>query len=351
MRKIRTLIALIVALFLAAAASLTVYFHLDRPQKQAQAIVNKKKKDEPVVEKPRELSTAIEKGMRAVTIQVENQGNLLEQIVPGDWVDLVATTPIPGDREGQVSRLLFSGAKVIKLNKKETAGGRKAIRQGVTLMLGIDDAVAVAAANTAATFYLLLRNPEDKNRDKADSVAFESFRGISRYAGQKRDINKLVSSGMRAITLKVEPTDGVSGIFAPGDRVDVLVTCPYGNIAGGSEVGAEGVVRETHRNSRILLQNIKIAATSQSLVWESERGRAVQRVTLEVTPQDAEKLTVLADSKKGKSTLRLISRNSNDTEKIKTPGQDLLTLLTKRRPYKRVELIRGPMRQEKTFYQ
>lgn len=351
MRKVRTLIALIVALFLAGTVSLAVYLYLDKPKQQQQVVVEKREKVEPVAEKPKEFSFTIEKGMRAVTIQVENQSGMMAQIVPGDWVDLVATAPIPGDINGRVSRLLFPCAKVIELARKKSAGGRKANRQSVTLMLSIENAIAVATTDAAANFYLLLRNPEDKSTEHAGAVAFDPATGLSNYTAQQRDMKTLITPGKRAITLEVSKTDGVNGIFHPGDLVDILVTCPYGNTDAGSKVGETGTTLQTFRNSRILLQNIRVLASDRSLTWNTGDNTATQRVTLEVTPEDAEKLTVVSDSKKGKSIVRLISRNSKDHEEVVTSGQELLDLLTKREQSWETDVMRGLEVTGKVFYE
>ena len=59
---------------------------------------------------------------------------------------------------------------------------------------------------------------------------------------------------------------------------------------------------------------------------------------------------VLADSKKGRNIIRLVSRNTNDRQHVATRGAELLDLLSERRAYKRVDMIRGPLRKDQTFY-
>jgi Flp pilus assembly protein CpaB len=157
---------------------------------------------------------------------------------------------------------------------------------------------------------------------------------------------------MRAITLDVAATDGVGGVFQPDDRVDVVVTSVWGNVSleAQNKPGEKSVLKSTHRNSRILMQNIRVIATDSSLSGSTGPNRRSSRVTLEVTPRDAERLTVLADSKKGRSLLRLISRREDDDRNVATSGAELLDLISDKIPYTSVEMIRGLERKDQTFY-
>ena len=213
-----------------------------------------------------------------------------------------------------------------------------------------DDAAILASADPGAKIRLAVRNPKDDGTTAALAKAFSPGGGTDDFVPQERDLKVMIKTGMRAITVEALPTDGVAGVLRPGDRVDVVVTCPWGNTSGGSEVGAEGVVTETHRNSKILLQNIRILATDHSLAWDADANRQVGLVTLEVTPADAEKLTVLSDSKKGRATIRLIGRNQSDHQRVATRGAELLDLISEKVPYTSVELIRGSQRQRYPFY-
>ncbi len=352
MRKVRGMIALIVALAIAGLVAYTVFGYLgksieEQPEPPA---------PEPVVKKqvipPRMFSKRIQSGMRAVTLTVDTISGLSRELVAGDRVDVLAVTPIPGLTEGRVSRLLISKAQVLDVSAIEGVGGRPPRNRTVTLTVSLEDAAILATAGPAARLQLVMRNPADEDTTGLVATAFAPAGGISTYIPQKRDLETLVASGMRAITLEVAATDGIGGVFRPGDRVDVIVTCPWGNISLKSQdkPGEKAVIRETHRNSRILFQNIRVIATDLSLVWNTNLNQSVGRVTFEVTPSDAEKLAVLADSKKGKSIIRLIGRNREDRERIQTSGAELLDLLSKRRPYMRVDMIRGALRKDQTFY-
>ncbi len=115
----------------------------------------------------------------------------------------------------------------------------------------------------------------------------------------------MVSSPMRAISLNIGGSQGVSGMVRPNDRVDVLGTFAF---PGTNPAEMEAV-------TLTILQNVTVLATGQQLANELLDPRTLRRaagystVTLEVTPREAE-LLVFAEQSKGRLTLAL--RNPSD---------------------------------------
>jgi pilus assembly protein CpaB len=139
-------------------------------------------------------------------------------------------------------------------------------------------------------------------------------------------IAAIVEPGKRAIAVKGNKVIGLSGLIRPGNRVDVLVTL--------KEPGEKGEV------TKLVLQSIPVLATGQELK-EGGKGEAspVDVYTLEVTPEEGEKLT-LADAE-GK--LQLALRNATDTETVLTRGATVKdTLASYRYATKRTKSARGP---------
>jgi len=119
----------------------------------------------------------------------------------------------------------------------------------------------------------------------------------------------LVPEGHRAVTVAVNEVAGVAGFLNPADRVDVVVTTqPPGS---------------TDAISKIVLQNVPILATGQ--ITEQKEGKpvVVPTVTLDLTPDDAEKL-VLASSR---GTLQLLLRNIGDTATVDAKGATIRKVL------------------------
>src|SRR5512133_1290504 len=104
----------------------------------------------------------------------------------------------------------------------------------------------------------------------------------------------IVPQGHRAVTVAVNEVAGVAGFITPNSRVDIVLTTPR-----------PGVADREDNISKIILQNVPVLASGQ--VTEQKEGKpvVVPTVTLDLTPDDAEKLIVGA--KKG--ALQLLLRN------------------------------------------
>ena len=133
--------------------------------------------------------------------------------------------------------------------------------------------------------------------------------------GTAAGLSAVIPEGYRAMTVKVDDAAGISGFIMPGTMVDVVVTIDP----------AEGASRQDPI-SKIVLQNIKVLANGQNIDKpENEReANSVKAVTLQVTPQEAEKLALA--SAEGK--LQLVMRNQIDQGDEQTPGIDKRRLLT-----------------------
>ncbi|HVO64477.1 MAG TPA: Flp pilus assembly protein CpaB [Terriglobales bacterium] len=110
----------------------------------------------------------------------------------------------------------------------------------------------------------------------------------------------LIPPGMRAVSVRVNDVIAVSGFVVPGTRVDVLLT---GNPGAGESVNTT------------VLQNVAVLASGQKLERNAAgEPQASAVITLLVSPEDAQKLTLA--SQEGRIQLTL--RNPLDTgqEKI-----------------------------------
>jgi pilus assembly protein CpaB len=130
----------------------------------------------------------------------------------------------------------------------------------------------------------------------------------------RRDLSSLVSTGMRAITVRADITNSFGGLLRPGDRVDVLGTL--------SRTGNEG-----DRVTIPLLQNVLVLAAGRDTGGEAQRqtvngttggGSApveISQITLSVSMEEAQLLTYAADrgGAGGRHTgLTLVLRNPED---------------------------------------
>src|SRR6187397_2674920 len=102
--------------------------------------------------------------------------------------------------------------------------------------------------------------------------------------GSGAGLTPTITEGMRAISVKVNEVVGVAGFVIPGTRVDVLATVRRPD--GGSQ-------------SRTVLSNVQVltAGTRYDQERATKEGKPIPTsvVTLLLTPDDAEKMTLAAE--------------------------------------------------------
>lgn len=125
--------------------------------------------------------------------------------------------------------------------------------------------------------------------------------------GSKGGLSALIAPGTRAISVKVNEVVGVAGFALPGNYVDVLVHAEDD---------------QDRPFSRIVLERILVLAVAQEANRDETKPKVVNAVTLQVTPQDAEKL----DLARGIGSLSLVLRNQVDTASAQTKGAKLSDL-------------------------
>ncbi|MFN2511207.1 MAG: Flp pilus assembly protein CpaB [Pyrinomonadaceae bacterium] len=135
--------------------------------------------------------------------------------------------------------------------------------------------------------------------------------------GTGAGLSAVIPEGYRAMTVKVDEVVGVSGFLMPGSYVDVVaVIVPL----AAQGVEGQGPI------SKIVLQQIKVLASGEKIDSpENQREPSTAKaVTLQVTPEQAEKLVLAANEGK----LQLVMRNYNDQEDTQTTGANKKTLLS-----------------------
>jgi pilus assembly protein CpaB len=103
-------------------------------------------------------------------------------------------------------------------------------------------------------------------------------------------LSNLLSPGMRAVTIRIDEIAGVGGFVTPGDRVDVVLTRDAGAIqeVEGNARGASGSTIATE----VVVQNAKVLTVGQGLDERQTAPQVANSVTLEVTPDDSNKVAL-----------------------------------------------------------
>ena len=132
--------------------------------------------------------------------------------------------------------------------------------------------------------------------------------------GTAAGLSAIIPEGYRAMTVKVDDAAGISGFIMPGTMVDVVVV-----IDPREGSGMQDPI------SKIVLQNIKVLANGQNIdkPKDEREANSVKAVTLQVTPEQAEKLALA--SSEGK--LQLMMRSQIDQGDEQTPGVNKRGLL------------------------
>ena len=134
-------------------------------------------------------------------------------------------------------------------------------------------------------------------------------------AGTLGGLSALITEGKRAITVRVNDVIGVAGFALPGNYVDIIVSMQK-DVPPGTGAREQNI-------SKIVLERILVLAVAQEVNRDETKPKVVNAVTLEVTPEQAEKL----DLARSVGTLSLALRNQVDPQSASTEGATKLTLL------------------------
>ncbi|MBW2260099.1 MAG: Flp pilus assembly protein CpaB, partial [Deltaproteobacteria bacterium] len=121
----------------------------------------------------------------------------------------------------------------------------------------------------------------------------------------------LIKPGKRAVTVKGGKVLGVAGFIRPGNRVDIMLR-----------------TKESGKN-KIVFENVRVLATGSRL-GRSEKGKPqpVDTFTLEVTPEEGERLALASTQ----GTLQFALRNITDNATVLTTGANMQETLAQYRP-------------------
>ncbi|MEM5339920.1 Flp pilus assembly protein CpaB [Paraburkholderia azotifigens] len=129
-------------------------------------------------------------------------------------------------------------------------------------------------------------------------------------------LSAVINEGKRAITVRVNDVIGVAGFALPGNYVDILVNTEKDSKEGGAS-------RRDQNISKIVLEKILVLAVAQEAGRDETKPKVVDAVTLEVTPEQAEKI----DLARSIGSLSLVLRNQVDPQDATTAGATKATLL------------------------
>jgi pilus assembly protein CpaB len=146
---------------------------------------------------------------------------------------------------------------------------------------------------------------------KTSFVENEPIVGDRLFGGEKNAgvLPLLIPTGMRALSVPVDEVSDIAGFVLPHAHVDIIVSAA--NAGGGAPL------------TKIVLQDVEVLAIAQDIEQVGDKAQPVHVVTMLVTPDQAERLT-LASTQGG---LRLALRNYDDKAVVATNGITTAQLL------------------------
>lgn len=141
--------------------------------------------------------------------------------------------------------------------------------------------------------------------------------------GTKGGLAAIIAPGKRAMTVRVNDVVGVAGFALPGNYVDVVVN---------AQQEQNGKAEDTRQISKTVLENVLVLAVAQEAGRDETKPKVVSAVTLELSPEDAEKL----DLARSVGSLSLVLRNQIDKDPVSTAG------ITKHQLFGKAEPVPAP---------
>jgi pilus assembly protein CpaB len=168
-----------------------------------------------------------------------------------------------------------------------------------------------------ASVQQILGDGSQERRARRSMVAGEPVlqAKVSGFGGRDT-LGETLHVGMRAVSIRVNDVSGVAGFLLPGDRVDVLLTRQLGN-GGGKDLATD-----------VILQNVVVLAIDQLTDEQRDKPQVARTATVEVAPEDAQKLALAMQV----GTLSLALRNVVATEPVATDRVHVSDLVREQEP-------------------
>jgi len=124
--------------------------------------------------------------------------------------------------------------------------------------------------------------------------------------GERGFLAAVLAPGMRAISVQVDATTGTAGFIFPDDRIDLILS--HGIKRGKGEAG------QIRRASETVLRDLRVLAIDQNIDDRDGKPALGKTATLEVTPRQAELITVAAQIGKLTLALRSLASEADDAQ-------------------------------------
>jgi pilus assembly protein CpaB len=131
-------------------------------------------------------------------------------------------------------------------------------------------------------------------------------------AGGRATLSATIAEGHRAVAIRVNDVVGVAGFVLPGDSVDVLLTRQEGNGMRGNDA----------MRTDLLISNVRVLAVDQSASESRNDPLVARAVTIEVTPEDGQKVALAGQI----GTLSLALRRADEIGAAPPASQETIRI-------------------------
>jgi pilus assembly protein CpaB len=115
--------------------------------------------------------------------------------------------------------------------------------------------------------------------------------------GGRATLSATIAEGHRAVAIRVNDVIGVGGFVLPGDFVDVLLTRAEGRSRSNDDMQTD-----------LLIDNVRVLAIDQTANDNGDDPQVARAVTIEVTPEDGQKVALASQI----GTLSLALRRADE---------------------------------------
>jgi pilus assembly protein CpaB len=153
------------------------------------------------------MTYVVPPGHRAVTVAVNEVAGVAGFITPGNKVDVVLTTPIPGNPNETISKIVLQNIPVLATGQiaQETKDGKPVVVPTVTLDLAPEDAENLVLAANKGPLQLLLRNYSDTAEVEGRGATIRKVLGATQQPVQAKSSPTIVRVIRKAPVRKAAP--------------------------------------------------------------------------------------------------------------------------------------------------
>jgi pilus assembly protein CpaB len=154
------------------------------------------------------LPPVIPEGYRALSVRVNDVVGVAGYVLPGNWVDVVATVNPTQKPEDVLSKVILNNVQVLTAGTKierDEKDNKPVSVSVVTLLVSPEEAERLTLASTEGKIQLALRNPLDKTAPATAGVGPVLLMGGAAPAPAARPVTRMASAAPRVAAAPKTP--------------------------------------------------------------------------------------------------------------------------------------------------